>query len=400
MAEHSEKLSPSASKRWLACPGSVREILTTGVVKTTSVDAERGTLQHEYAEQLYAELIEPHPSEKPDDLTETEWDYNLIAHKAVVELLADATISQEWMEQQVQLNHPYQDAFGTLDLGVLDRAARKLYVIDYKFGYGEVRPDWNPQLMIYALGLIQGYNLYQAIDEIVLTIVQPKLTKNARIFSLSKKELQDWYLEVLIPAMDTVLAGEGDLVPGEHCASTFCPLSGRCPKQEQNIIDAMNEYFDDGGEELVMPDPGDGARISRLLALAELAEPFFKTARGLAQDLLMQGTKVPGWKLVHGRSNRAWADPEAADTFLRNQKLKEKERYNYTLISPAQAEKALRDKLGESARTKSRFEALVTKPEGALTLVKDSDSRPSPALESVTAAVDELYAENLVDDLI
>ena len=49
MSEHA-KLSPSASKRWLNCTGSVR--LSEGVQQTSSAAADEGTTAHFIAEEV------------------------------------------------------------------------------------------------------------------------------------------------------------------------------------------------------------------------------------------------------------------------------------------------------------------------------------------------------------
>jgi hypothetical protein len=99
----------------------------------------------------------------------------------------------------------------------------------------------------------------------------------------------------------------------------------------------------------------------------------------------LAGNPVPGTKLCLGRAgNRAWANEEAADTFIRGQGLKEKERYKFTLLSPTQIEAAL-DIKNKPKRTQSRFAELVTRSPAKPVLALASDKR-----EAISAPVDML----------
>jgi len=90
----------------------------------------------------------------------------------------------------------------------------------------------------------------------------------------------------------------------------------------------------------------------------------------------MEGNIPEGTKLVLGRAgNRAWVNEEAADTFLKNQGLKQDERYDFKVKSPTAAEEILKDKLKSSKRTATRFAELVTRSEPKKTLALASDKR-------------------------
>lgn len=106
------------------------------------------------------------------------------------------------------------------------------------------------------------------------------------------------------------------------------------------------------------------------------------------------GSPVPGTKLVLGREgNRAWANEEEADVFLKGQRLKESERYNFKLKSPTQIEALLKDKLAASTRTANRFSALVSRSPAKPVLAFADDKR-----EAITAPVDCLPDLSTEDD--
>jgi hypothetical protein len=84
-----------------------------------------------------------------------------------------------------------------------------------------------------------------------------------------------------------------------------------------------------------------------------------------------------GFKYVQGRSgNRAWANEAEAETFCKGQGLKQDERCTIKLKTPTQIEAALKEKL-KNARTRNRFEALVSRSEGRPVLVPAEDKRPA-----------------------
>jgi len=89
-----------------------------------------------------------------------------------------------------------------------------------------------------------------------------------------------------------------------------------------------------------------------------------------------------GFKYVKGRDgNRAWTNEAEAETFCKGQKLLLEDRCTIKLKTPTQIEAALKEKL-KNARTKNRFEALVSRSEGRPVLVPMEDKRaalPAPS---------------------
>ena len=86
------------------------------------------------------------------------------------------------------------------------------------------------------------------------------------------------------------------------------------------------------------------------------------------KERVLNGEGFEGFKLVRGRSNRKWSDEKEAEKKL-NDLLGETKSYNKKLLSVAQAEKALgKDK-------KDEISDIIAKPEGAPTLVADTDNR-------------------------
>jgi len=84
---------------------------------------------------------------------------------------------------------------------------------------------------------------------------------------------------------------------------------------------------------------------------------------------IKHGREVPGFKLVEGRSNRAWKDKEHVEELLKkNKKVKSEDMYTKTLKGPAPIEKLL-------GKDHKILKENVHKPEGKPTLVPESDKR-------------------------
>ncbi|MCK9410575.1 MAG: DUF2800 domain-containing protein, partial [Bacteroidetes bacterium] len=107
--------------------------------------------------------------------------YDLIETKVGLEGFIPATGCEELREVR-----------GTLDYALV--AGRVLHITDWKFGVGiEVFPE-SEQLKAYALGKVASIANLARYDEIVLTIVQPRLynEEHLKVLTITPQELHDW----------------------------------------------------------------------------------------------------------------------------------------------------------------------------------------------------------------
>ncbi len=126
--------------------------------------------------------------------------------------------------------------------------------------------------------------------------------------------------------------------------------------------------------------------LVRLLAKKKAITRFLDDVEEYLEALAIAGEPVEGTKLVLGREgNRAWANEEQADVFLKGQGLKQEDRYDFKLKSPTAIEKVLKDKLEKSTRTKNRFAELITRSPAKPVLALADDKR-----EAIAAPVNML----------
>jgi hypothetical protein len=98
---------------------------------------------------------------------------------------------------------------------------------------------------------------------------------------------------------------------------------------------------------------------------------WLKAVNARLHDLASNG-RAPGYKIVEGKSNRAWTDEAQAAELLASLGLDPDEFAPRSLVSIAAAEKLL------PAAKRIALTTLTTKPPGKPTLARDDDPRPSP----------------------
>ncbi len=188
-------------------------------------------------------------------------------------------------------------------------------------------------------------------------------------------------------------------------ACRWCPIKGRCEARANWLTEPLNTEDRSGLDLLAMlPDLSKdekkaepAVRINRAGILDdETLVALYAKAKGIIQwigdveeyleEQALRGNPLPGTKLVMGREgNRAWADEDAADAWLKNQRLKEDQRYDFKLKSPTKIEELLADKLKTVTKTANAFAKLVTRSAAKPALALESDKRPA-----ITAAIDSL----------
>lgn len=255
-----------------------------------------------------------------------------------------------------------EGAFGTVDM--IGRAKDRAIVWDWKFGAGvAVDAEFNDQLMYYAYAAAHTPGTAELFDRnkpIELFICQP-LVNDGEPFTrwvTTFMQLEAFALE-LRKAVDIALSPEATFKMGPWCK--FCNAKPGCPLYNNLANEAMAIDRDKVQQEL-----------HRLLPNADLLIELGNTIKTMAHAEMENGMNIPGWKLVNKRSTRRWTDEDKALKFMARMKLPADERHTKKLISPAQAEKALKP-LGVAELPKD----LVVSESSGTTLAPESDKRPA-----------------------
>lgn len=361
------KLSASGSAKWSLCPGSV--FAEKDFPNTTSIFAEEGTAAHELAEIILRDddelnlgifsLFGVTLPESGVTVTQDMLDYVMVYVNYVKSISGEL-----FVEQRVDFSHIAPDGFGTSDAIVINDSV--MTIVDLKYGKGvRVDADNNTQGILYALGAVNDYGMLFNIKTINIVIVQPRLDHISE-WSIGIDELNRWG-ERLKQAAELTATENAPRVPGEKQCQ-WCKAKATCPALNKLTESTLMTSFDN--LETSKPETLTDEQLRIALDNKKLILAWFDAIETIVTDRLTGGNAFNGYKLVEGRSNRAWRDEDATAKALIGVIDMDK-LYISKLISPAQAEK----ELGKSRA--ELLEDLITKPVGAPTLVPESDKRPS-----------------------
>nr|WP_231699274.1 DUF2800 domain-containing protein [Corynebacterium lujinxingii] len=366
-------LSASSAHRWLNCTPA--PYLEAKHPDTTSEAAEEGTAAHELAEHKLRQLLDM-PTTRP----ESEWhveEMDDYTDQYADHVMAELTRARDTdpaaflsIEERLDFSHIVPDGFGTGDALIL--GGDTLTIVDLKYGKGvEVSAVGNPQMRLYALGALATYGMIYDIEKVRMVIFQPRIG-NVSVDEITADELTTWAEDVVRPAAEKAIAGEGDLKAGEWCR--FCRHAAQCPA----LAAEMFAHVPTSAEHVpAAPDPDTltDDQIATIVTHAGELKKWLTKVESYALAQATEGHNYPGLKLVEGRSVRKYTDE--ADVAR-------------TVEAAGEDPYKPREVLGITAMTKhlgkKRFEDLlgdyVHKPEGKPALVPESDKRP--ALELAT----------------
>ncbi len=381
MPDKHSSLSPSASKRWLACPPSVQ--LEKQFPDKGSEFAAEGTYAHSMGEYILRRYIDG--IKYPDNLVDfdTASEYFSDAMVEYVHMYTDTCIEKMTaakkadedaaclVEQELHFDSIAPGGFGTGDMVII--ADGMLEIIDLKYGKGvAVEAEGNTQLQLYALGAIETFGYLYDFDKVKMTIVQPRLGGISEQ-TMTVKALEKWGKTVKKIAK-LAIEGKGDFKAGEHCR--FCKAAARCKALADYNLELAKLDFKDA---TLLSDEEIADVLRRVDDLKHYADMIAKYA---LDEAVAGRHKWPGFKLVEGRSRRVYSDTEAIMNVLSKSGYSpDKFLKPAELIGVTDMTKLL---------TKKKFEELlgnyIEKPQGKPTLVPAEDKRPEfvPGLDEFT----------------
>lgn len=366
-------LSASGAHRWMNCPPSAR--LEEGFPESTSVFAEEGTLAHEFcdinlqfkigkitkrklnielkklrAHELYTDEMEGH--------VDVYVDYVWGAFNDALKEYGDAELL---IEEKIDLTEIIEEGFGTGDGGVV--SDNTLEIIDFKYGKGvEVSAEDNDQLKLYGFGILRKFDMAYDIEEVKLTIIQPRL-KNISSWIISAAELSEWGFSKVKPTAEKAFLGEGIQKAGDWCR--WCKAKVKCATlASENLKMARHEFKD--------PHLLTDAQLVDVYNKMDRIVDWVKAAGAYLLKEALGGKKWPGYKLVEGRATRKWKNEQEVKDTLELLGYDEKDFLNSKVKGIGDIEK-----LVGKAKFPGLLGSVVIKPQGAPTLVPDTDKRPA-----------------------
>lgn len=362
MAKHAF-LSASASHRWLACPPSAK--LCESIPDQSSTYAQEGTDCHELCAYLVEKALghdvrDPtaslsYYSAEMQNCAEEYCEYVLQQFEAAKQYCKDPRV---FIEQRLDFSRWVENGFGTGDCIIL--SDKVLQIIDYKHGLGVlVEADHNSQMMCYALGALESFDDLYDIEEVTMTIFQPR-RDNISTWSISKSDLLTWADTVLAPTAKLAYEGKGEFNAGDHCM--FCKVKATCRKRAEYNLELAKYDF-------AMPDTLDELEIASILGKVDQLISWGNDIKEYALAKAQAGTHFEGWKVVEGRSNRKYTDEAAVATAVKDAGYDpfEQKLLGVTAMSTLLGKKKFEELLG----------GLIYKPPGKPALVPESDKRPA-----------------------
>lgn len=398
------KLSASSAHRWLNCPGSVE--FSSFYKSRDTFYTKEGSLAHELAETMIKKLIGIDETTTKDvnkvvKRVKTFYEHEVgkeEADKLTKEMRAFIKDYVDWVSEEHNVGlkqdqntlilletrfdlDPYiPEGFGTADVTLL--YGDTLHIIDLKYGRGVLVEAYdNPQLMIYALGVLHDVAdmMDKPVKTIKMSINQPR-RDHVSTYEVYADDLETWAEDVLKPKARRAFY-EHDLehVPGDWC--TFCPAKDDCiarMEHFQELAEIRERYFDINAM--------SSEDISRILELGPSVTAFIESVKKKALNDAMEGHPPEGWKLVAGRSRRRFDIPENEVAALALKAgVPRDDLYETKLVSLTQIEKIMKKPIFAKV-----YDGKITKTSGTPVLAPESDKR-----QALNLSAAEDFAEDL-----
>lgn len=395
MAGKHALLSPSAADRWMNCTPSAR--LEESLPESTSSWAEEGALAHSVAElKVRKQFVEPigpkafttrmnklkktalydkdgnvrDPKDYWQEIQSCTDDYLDYINGVYLSYHTNPYLA---VERRLDFSKYVPEGFGTGDCIII--GGNTLHVIDYKHGKGvPVSPENNPQLMLYGLGALEYYALLYDIQDIMLTVFQPRGDGDTvKEWGISAAELIAWGENTVKPLAEKAFKGEGDFCGGDWCR--FCRAKNTC-RHRAGTYTALEDFggLNSKTNTGAFPKPPllSDTEVGELLEKAIAIDKWVEGLKEYALAACLAGKEIPGWKAVEGRGSRSWENQETAFAALKSAGIDDAILYERKPVTAPALEKTLGKK--EFAEVAALF---VIKQPGKPALAKQSDSRPA-----------------------
>lgn len=403
-------LSPSAAKRWMACPGSVA--LCSKLPKAPSGRAAaEGTVAHGLGENLLKGEIDKQKLVSMEGETVKCEGFDIEVTEEMIDgVLLYADTVQEELEQLKKEGRPGaivveyevkaaassvdEHVYGTCDTRIYQKG-NVLKVKDFKFGFSVVEVEENEQMMIYGLSALDSIKC-DAFDSVELQIIQPRarhIDGPVRTWKTTVKELRAFGERVKAAVKET-RNPDAKFESGPHCR--WCDGKAHCPVNFKAVQVVTGADFSGVAAPQTLKELPPVAMLSfdkmtQALDWEEAITACFSAMRERIKGELEAGREVEGWKLVDGKEgNRKWVSEEdvvAEFGGLLGEGIYEPKK----ILSPARLEKVV---------GKGKLDKLTSRAPGVKKLVREIDPRPRAVTSVESDFADVKVIEVKKDDCL
>lgn len=392
------RLSPSAAKRWMTCPGSIKAIEKLNIQDKPSRFAAEGTVAHEvhelclvknqvakdyFGKTITADGMKFKVNQDMVDAVQISLDY-------IQDRIDMAELEGLRVEVQVEvrssleyLGIPGLDG-GTSDVVLLFWDGDELVgieVFDYKHGAGvAVECIDNPQAMCYGLGICAKYQAKAELP-VRITISQPRAHHpdgRIRYWETTAAYLFDWQDEELVPCAKATLEEDAKFQPSDD-GCRFCPLAGNCPALYKRSQEVAMIDFDECEDDVQLPDVETLTAEQKQFIMdhAGTIRSFIVAVENQVKQEVDQGSQEyeGRYKLVRKTTRRKFAEDaldELTSPLLDH--LDHTDVYEEKSRSMTEIERRLKKAIGNKM-AKEVMDEITIKPEGELVIAPISDKR-------------------------
>ena len=369
--------SPSAAKRWLSCPASIR--LTEDAEKRGLLDehespyALSGTAAMAVLEEMvrapgaaYEEAFVAAQALRQDAaegfrLIDNDDSRRAIC-KAAERLRALVKSADLWgVETKVVISEDDPIIWGTADFWALTDACQTLTVVDYKHGAGYlISAEGNQQLLLYAAGLMRHHLSGFYIKKVRLAICQPRHPE-ASADGWDEVEEDPAFVRAFMRAVLDRLeqAANEPPVTGEHCQ--YCPALLACPARRAEFEELATMA------ETVVPEQADAEMIARAVRMKKRVSDWIAAAERVGLKMIQAGAEVPGLRTRTRAGALAWTVSDSEVIAALSQFVPADEIQSISVLTPTQ----IIDRFGDVEGVRETVEKLSQRKPSYLYLTAD-----------------------------
>jgi hypothetical protein len=392
--------SPSGSKMWLGCAGSL--IPNLFAPDDSGRDAAYGTVGHMVGEEWLKTGMRPkYLLGRREFVQAGEWGYLIDIDETMFEYVkryvdwCKNLPGDHYVETRVDFSRltPIPNQGGTADHAAC--TYQRMVITDLKMGKGvRVYAKENSQALLYALGFFYEWDWLYDFQEFVIRIAQPRLDVFEE-WVVDRKYLLSFAEYVKERAAAAWVQNAPRTPSAEACQ--WCRVQSTCAAKAKVLIDLTGGAFDDLAPEVtqeeidgfrealaedLVPSPVDPAKLTtleleRLYGWRGTVERFFKKVGEELEQRARDGVKLKLHKTVEGRSFRTFRDKNKAVEKLVALGLDRDDIVTEEVASPARVEELLMAEGYKKKDIPELLDGLIFKPPGKATLASIKDSRPA-----------------------
>jgi len=392
--------SPSGSKMWLNCAGSLIPNLLAP--DDAGEDAAYGTVGHMVGETWLRER------RRPTHLLGRTWwvdgegfGFFITVDEVMVDYVkryvdwCKNLPGDHFVETRVDISQltPIPNQKGTADHCAC--MPGRLVITDLKMGKGvRVYAKGNTQALLYALGFFFEWDWFYDFQEIVIRIAQPRLDVFEE-WTVSREYLLEFAEYVKVRAAAAWMQNAPRTPSEEACQ--WCKVQATCAAKAKLLCDMTEGIFPDTTRETTVEEMADfrstlvekesldvvrattltTLELEKLYSWRGSVERFFKKVGEELEERAKAGHPLKLQKFVAGRSFRSWRDRKRAVDALLSLGLKRQDILVEEMASPAQVEDLLVKAKHKRADIPKLLNGLIFSTPGKATLASINDPRPS-----------------------